>query len=92
MSYSSMLASILAIACGIYFAMQNELEASLYFSGSLAAVWSMIVFSHIWAEYGLGFGFMESLAKDSKTSEHSGPALKLLGWTGLPLISYFVFF
>jgi len=92
MSYPSLIAIVIAVACGIRFGLENTLEDTLVFALTLAIVLSMIVFSSFVVRYGLNLGIMASLAKDSKTPEHSAPAIALLGWIALIVICYFVFF
>jgi hypothetical protein len=40
---------------------------------------SMIWFTGIWTRF-LGFGFIESMARDSRTPQNSSAGIKVLGW------------
>jgi len=92
MSYSSLIASVLTIANSIHIGLEHNLEDTLTLILALVAVLSMIVFNTFWANHILTFGFMASLAKDRNNAEHSAPAIAMLGWIALLLISYFSFF
>ena len=92
MPYSSLAAIALTIANGIRISLDRNLEDILVLALSLAIILSMILFRSFWANHILTFGFMASLAKDRSSAEHSAPAVAMLGWIALLLISYFSFF
>jgi len=91
MPYSSLFAILLSIICIIYFGYGHTYEQTIALIILQGVVLSMIIFDRFWAKYIITRGFMAARAKDYKQAEFSAPAVAMLGWIGLIILSYIGF-